>query len=82
MQRQRAAARLAGDCHPQPERSRQVAFQRRDIRIPEETGEGLRASLNRPAPPRAPVVRRVMLSGSSEGREASHVQKHQGSTGG
>jgi len=50
--------------------------------IPEETVEGLRASLNRPGPPRAPVVRRVMLSGSSESRGTAHAQKHQRSTGG
>ncbi len=29
--------------------------------IPEDVAEGLRGALTRPAPPRAPVVRRVML---------------------
>ena len=50
--------------------------------IPEETVEDLRASLNRPAAARAPVVWRVMLSRSSENRGAARPDKHQGSTGG
>jgi predicted RNA-binding protein YlxR (DUF448 family) len=44
--------------------------------IPEEAVEGLRASLNRPAPARAPVVRRVMLSRSGEIGGAARPQKH------
>ena len=45
--------------------------------IPEEIVEGLRESLNRPAPPRAPVVWRIMLSRSSENRGAARPHKHQ-----
>jgi predicted RNA-binding protein YlxR (DUF448 family) len=46
--------------------------------IPAEAAESLRASLSRPAPPRAPVVRRITLERASHILGTARSQKPQG----